>query len=53
MGKGICPDEELELGEMIEEGIRREVKAEPQLEIGLVIPLPPLELKRSRLWTLC
>jgi len=42
-GKWICPGGELELGEMIEEGIRREVREETQLEIELVAPLPPFD----------
>ena len=42
-GKWICPGGELELGETIEEGIRREVKEETQLEIDLVAPLPPFD----------
>ncbi|MFC2006437.1 NUDIX domain-containing protein, partial [Chloroflexota bacterium] len=33
----------LELGETIEEGIKREVKEETQLEIDLVTPLHPFE----------
>jgi len=40
-GKWICPGGELELGETIEEGIKREVKEETQLEIDLVAPLHP------------
>ena len=42
-GKWICPGGELELGETIEEGIRREVKEETQLEIDLLEPLPPFD----------
>ncbi len=42
-GKWICPGGELELGETIEEGIRREVREETQLEIELVTPLPPFD----------
>ena len=42
-GKWICPGGELELGETIEEGIKREVKEETQLEIDLVTPLHPFE----------
>ena len=42
-GKWICPGGKLELGETIEEGIRREVKEETQLEIDLVTPLPPFD----------
>ena len=42
-GKWICPGGKLELGETIEEGIRREVREETQLEIELVRPLPPFD----------
>ncbi len=42
-GKWICPGGELELGETIEEGIKREVREETQLEIDLVTPLPPFD----------
>ena len=42
-GKWICPGGELESGETIEEGIKREVKEETQLEIELLVPLPPFE----------
>jgi len=42
-GKWICPGGRLEVGEAIEEGIRREVKEETQLEIGLIAPLLPFE----------
>ncbi len=42
-GKWICPGGALELGETIEEGIRREVMEETQLEIDLVKPLTPLD----------
>jgi len=42
-GKWICPGGELELGETIEEGIKREVMEETQLEIDLVTPLPPFD----------
>lgn len=38
-GKWICPGGELEWGETIEEGIRREVREETQLEISLITPL--------------
>ena len=39
----ICPGGELELGETIGEGIKREVKEETGLEIELVKPLPAFE----------
>ena len=42
-GKWICPGGSLELGETIEEGIKREVREETQLEIDLVMPLPPFD----------
>ena len=42
-GRWICPGGALEVGETIEEGIRREVREETQLEIDLVRPLPPLD----------
>jgi len=42
-GKWICPGGELELGETIEEGIKREVKEETQLDIDLVAPLHPFD----------
>ncbi len=42
-GKWICPGGELELGETIEEGIKREVREETQLEINLVTPLRPFD----------
>ena len=42
-GKWICPGGELAPEETIEEGIRREVKEETQLEIDLVTPLPPFD----------
>ena len=42
-GKWICPGGELELGETIEEGIKREVREETQLEIDLVRPLHPFD----------
>jgi len=42
-GKWICPGGELELGETIEEGIKREVKEETQLDIDLVAPLYPFD----------
>ena len=42
-GKWICPGGKLELGETIEEGIKREVREETQLEIELVKPLSPFD----------
>jgi len=42
-GKWICPGGKLEFGETIEEGIKREVMEETQLEIDLVTPLPPFD----------
>ncbi len=42
-GKWICPGGELELGETIEEGIKREVMEETQLEIDLVTPIHPFD----------
>ena len=42
-GKWICPGGKLELGETIEEGIKREVKEETRLEIDLVAPLHPFD----------
>ena len=42
-GKWICPGGELELGETIEEGIKREVMEETRLEIELVRPLHPFD----------
>ena len=42
-GKWICPGGELALGETIEEGIKREVREETQLEIELVSPLHPFD----------
>lgn len=38
-GKWICPGGKLMLGESIEEGIKREVKEETDLEISLTTPL--------------
>jgi len=40
-GKWICPGGKLELGERIEDGIRREIKEETNLEIRLTSPLAP------------
>ena len=42
-GKWIFPGGGLKLGETIEEGIKREVKEETQLEIDLLAPLPPFD----------
>jgi len=42
-GRWICPGGELELGETIEEGIKREVKEETRLDIDLLTPLPPFD----------
>jgi 8-oxo-dGTP diphosphatase len=42
-GKWICPGGRLELGESIEDGIKREVREETQLEIDLVAPLHPFD----------
>ncbi len=42
-GKWICPGGKLELGERIEDGIKREVKEETNLEIRLTTPLVPFE----------
>ncbi len=42
-GKWICPGGELEVGETIGDGIKREVKEETGLEIELVTPLPAFE----------
>ncbi|MFC2017010.1 NUDIX domain-containing protein [Chloroflexota bacterium] len=41
--KWICPGGELKLGETIEEGIKREVREETQLEIELISPLHPFD----------
>lgn len=41
--KWICPGGRLKLGEGIEDGIRREVWEETQLEIRLTAPLVPFE----------
>ena len=42
-GKWICPGGELEYGEEIKKGIKREVREETNLEIELVKPLVPFE----------
>jgi 8-oxo-dGTP diphosphatase len=42
-GKWICPGGKLEVGEGIEEGVKREVREETGLEIELVRPLLPVE----------
>ena len=42
-GKWICPGGKLELGETIEEGIKREVREETRLEIELLVPLYPFD----------
>ena len=42
-GKWICPGGELEVGESIEEGIKREVREETNLEIRLTTPLAPFD----------
>ena len=42
-GKWICPGGELEFGGEIEEGIKREVKEETNLEVELVTPLVPFD----------
>ena len=42
-GKWICPGGELELGEEIGPGIKREIKEETNLEIDLVKPLAPFD----------
>ena len=42
-GKWICPGGELELGETIEAGIKREVREETQLEIELLESLIPFD----------
>ena len=42
-GKWICPGGKLELGERIEDGIRREIKEETNLEIRLTSPLAPFD----------
>ncbi len=42
-GKWICPGGELEFGEIIQEGIIREVREETNLEITLTQSLPPFQ----------
>jgi len=42
-GKWICPGGELEFGEDIKEGIKREIKEETNLEVELVTPLVPFD----------
>ncbi len=42
-GKWICPGGELELGETMGEGAKREVMEETQLEIELISALPPFD----------
>jgi ADP-ribose pyrophosphatase YjhB (NUDIX family) len=42
-GKWICPGGELEVGEEITEGIRREVMEETGLEVDLVMALPAFD----------
>ena len=42
-GKWICPGGELEIGEEIGSGIKREIKEETNLEIDLVKPLTPFD----------
>lgn len=42
-GKWICPGGKLELGERIEDGVRREVREETNLEIRLTSPLAPFD----------
>jgi len=42
-GKWICPGGELEMGEEIGSGIKREIKEETNLEIDLVKPLTPFD----------
>ncbi len=42
-GKWICPGGKLEPGETIEQGIRREVREETNLDIDLVSPLHPFD----------
>lgn len=42
-GKWICPGGELEYGETIPEGIKREVKEETQLDVELIEALPAFD----------
>lgn len=42
-GRWICPGGELEVGETIEEGIKREVMEETKMNIELVKPILPFE----------
>ena len=42
-GKWICPGGKLELGETIEDGIKREVREETQLEVDLIKALPAFD----------
>jgi len=42
-GKWICPGGGLEPGEEIEQGVRREIKEETNLEIELLTPLIPFD----------
>jgi len=42
-GKWICPGGKLETGETIQEGIKREVREETNLEIDLIEALPPFD----------
>ncbi|MBI4288601.1 MAG: NUDIX domain-containing protein [Chloroflexi bacterium] len=48
-GKWICPGGRLEWGESIEDGIRREVREETNLEVALTHPLVPFERIESGL----
>ena len=42
-GKWICPGGELEFGEQIKDGVKREIKEETNLEIELLKPLVPFD----------
>ena len=42
-GRWICPGGQLEFGETIEEGIKREIREETNLEVDLVNPLHPFD----------